>query len=172
MSSGPLRLKRGRSPVLADDGYALDQPDPRREDAKLLDQDDQAGRETLADLFAGTDLMNNPEKVSLILRVRSEVREQWTKARDSFLTIGRALLDLDEDRTLTEPEKARLKRGSSRVFPFSDTVATQLRVVARAIRDGRFPESQCPSAYSTAYQLSALTDDELAVARERDLNSA
>lgn len=155
--------------VVTPEGYALDQPDLREEDARNIGLNAEAGRSILTEIFAGTDLLLDEEKVSLILSVRAEVLDHWTKARNSFLSIGRALLALDEDTKLTEIEKHRLKRGSERIFPFSDAIASQLRQVARAVRAGRIPEELCPSAYSTAYHLTLLEDEELEEARRLNL---
>ncbi len=151
------------------EGYRLTQLDPRAEDARQISASSEAGRVALAEVFAGTDLLLDEAKINLILGVRAEVLDNWTKARNSFLSIGRALLALDEDVLLSKAEKDRLRRGSERVFPFSEAIASQLRQVARAVRDGRIPEALCPSAYSTAYHLTLLEDDELAEARRLNL---
>ena len=171
MNSGRLKLRSGgkAASVVTQEGYALTELDPREADAKALSADTEQGREALADLFSDSDFMEHSDKVALVLRVRSEVRDQWGKAKVAFLAIGRALLALDEDDRLSETEKMRLKRGSERIFTFSDAIASKFRQVARAIRDGRIPEDRCPSSYTVAYDLASLPEAALEQARQLNL---
>src|SRR5271166_4697769 len=124
VNSGRLMLRSGgkAASVVTQEGYALTELDPREADAKALSADTEQGREALADLFSDSDFMQHSDKVALVLRVRSEVRDQWGKAKVAFLAIGRALLALDEDDRLSETEKMRLKRGSERIFTFWDAI--------------------------------------------------
>lgn len=90
-------------------------------------------------MFAGTDLLLDEAKINLILGVRAEVLDNWTKARNSFLSIGRALLALDEDVLLSKAEKDRLRRGSERVFPFSEAIASHSVRLPEPSGTGEFP---------------------------------
>ncbi|MBO1329444.1 hypothetical protein OQ496_13810 [Acetobacter suratthaniensis] len=121
----------------------------------------------IEDVFAGTSLVSDSEKVSRILAVRAEVNQNWSQARDSFLAIGRALLDLEN--VLSKAEYVKLRQGSERLFPFSDATATQLRRIAKAVADGVIPLEACPGSYGTAYQITLLNEYQLRVARERGL---
>src|SRR5690348_2457285 len=108
------------------DSDSLQLPDQRASEAiALIPQADKTSMTLINDIFIGTALPENPEKVNLILRVRSEVRHHWATARDAFLSIGRTLSLLEE--RLTSQEFLRLRRSSEQLFPFSDSVATQLR---------------------------------------------
>lgn len=122
---------------------------------------------TIEDVFAGTSLVSDSEKVSRILAVRAEVSQNWSQARDSFLAIGRALLDLEN--VLSKAEYIKLRQGSERLFPFSDATATQLRRIAKAVSDGVIPLDACPGSYGTAYQITLLNEYQLQVAKERGL---
>ncbi|MCI1411976.1 MAG: hypothetical protein LKG97_09745 [Acetobacter peroxydans] len=122
---------------------------------------------TIEDVFAGTSVLSDTEKVSKILAVRAEVNQNWSQARDSFLAIGRALLDLEN--VLSKAEYIKLRQGSERLFPFSDATATQLRRIAQAVSDGVIPLDACPGSYGTAYQITLLNDYQLRVAKERGL---
>lgn len=122
---------------------------------------------TIEDVFAGTSVFSDSEKVSRILAVRAEVNQNWSQARDSFLAIGRALLDLEN--VLSKAEYIKLRQGSERLFPFSDATATQLRRIAKAVSDGVIPLDACPGSYGTAYQITLLNDYQLRVAKERGL---
>lgn len=122
---------------------------------------------TIEDVFAGTSVLLDTEKVSKILAVRAEVNQNWSQARDSFLAIGRALLDLEN--VLSKAEYIKLRQGSERLFPFSDATATQLRRIAKAVSDGVIPLDACPGSYGTAYQITLLNDYQLRVAKERGL---
>lgn len=122
---------------------------------------------TIEDVFAGTSVISDTEKVSRILAVRAEVNQNWSQARDSFLAIGRALLDLEN--VLSKAEYIKLRQGSDRLFPFSDATATQLRRIAKAVSDGVIPLDACPGSYGTAYQITLLNEHQLRVAKERGL---
>ncbi|MFT9324613.1 hypothetical protein HK27_13210 [Acetobacter orientalis] len=122
---------------------------------------------TIEDVFAGTSVVSDSEKVSRILAVRAEVSQNWSQARDSFLAIGRALLDLEN--VLSKAEYIKLRQGSERLFPFSDATATQLRRIAKAVSDGVIPLDACPGSYGTAYQITLLNEYQLQVAKERGL---
>lgn len=122
---------------------------------------------TIEDVFAGISVISDTEKVSRILAVRAEVNQNWSQARDSFLAIGRALLDLEN--VLSKAEYIKLRQGSDRLFPFSDATATQLRRIAKAVSDGVIPLDACPGSYGTAYQITLLNEHQLRVAKERGL---
>jgi hypothetical protein len=83
------------------------------------------------------------------------------------LAIGRALRVAEKE--LTPQEFLRLRRGADRLFPFSDSVATQLRKIAEAVDGGRIPEKACPGSYFNAYQLAVLPDHHLELAVGRNL---
>lgn len=166
--------KRSRAALKAflaeDDSIAADVAppvDPRAAELQALGTEDPAVVDAIRELFAGTSLPDDEDKVRRILRVRSEIQKEWGDARDSFLAIGRALLALEA--MLTKGEFTRLRQGSERLFPFSDATATQLRQIARAVDSGRIPADACPGSYGTAYQITLLTDLQLRVARERGL---
>ncbi|MBX9596026.1 MAG: hypothetical protein K2X46_16805 [Roseomonas sp.] len=141
--------------------------DPRATELRSLSVEDPAALQAIREVFAGTSLPEDQEKVRRILRARSEIQKEWGDARDSFLAIGRALLALEGD--LTKAEFARLRHGTERLFPFSDATATQLRQIARAVDGGRIPAEACPGSYGTAYQITLLSEPQLRVARERGL---
>lgn len=141
--------------------------DPRAAELRSLGAEDPAALAAIREVFAGTGLPDDQEKVRRILRTRSEIQREWGDARDSFLAIGRALIALEQ--ILTKAEFARLRHGTERLFPFSDATATQLRQIARAVDGGRIPADACPGSYGTAYQITLLTEPQLRVARERGL---
>ncbi|MBC9207794.1 hypothetical protein IBL26_13190 [Roseomonas aerophila] len=142
-------------------------PDQRARSMQAVGAADGEAIEAIRDVFAGTGLLDDPDKVSRILRVRSEIQKEWGDVRDSFLAIGRALLSLEY--SLTRTEWQRLRQGSEKLFPFSDATATQLRQIARAVDSGRLPREECPGSYGTAYQITLLSDNQLKVARDRGL---
>jgi hypothetical protein len=165
--------KRSRSALKAflaadDDGSAeVAVVDPRAAELQSLGAEDPAALQAIREVFAGTGLPDDQEKVRRILRARSEIQKEWGDARDSFLAIGRALIALEN--MLTKAEFARLRHGTERLFPFSDATATQLRQIARAVDGGRIPVEACPGSYGTAYQITLLTEPQLRVAWERGL---
>ena len=75
--------------------------------------------------------MADQRKVKLLLKLRTDVAVAWIKTRDAFIEIGRALNDVD--RELDPVERDRFKAGFRQLFPFSETVASQSRAIARAV---------------------------------------
>jgi hypothetical protein len=142
-------------------------PDRRAIELHLLDGEDATFLKAIQEVFAGTGLADNQEKVRRIFHARNEIQKEWGDARDSFLAIGRALIELENE--LTKVEFSRLRQGSERLFPFSDATATQLRQIARAVDGGRIPAEACPGSYGTAYQITLLSELQLEVARKRGL---
>src|SRR4051812_2092719 len=141
--------------------------DPRSQQLKGQFVVDPGFVEALSDVFAGTDFLHHERKVAQLIRIRAEVVEHWSGMRDRFLAVGRALLELDS--SMTKFEMERLRAGTSRLFPFSAAVASQLRQVARSVQSGKLTLETCPGSYSAAYQLVQLTDEEFQLARDEGL---
>jgi hypothetical protein len=141
--------------------------DKREEDIKVLTRVDEGVYETLNDVFAGTSLMADQRKVKLLLKLRTDVAVAWNQTRDAFIEIGRALNDID--RELDSVERDRFKAGFRQLFPFSETVASQFRAIARAVDDGYLPRESVPGSYGAAYQMALLTPGQREVARARGL---
>jgi hypothetical protein len=91
----------------------------------------------------------------------------WGQTRDAFLEIGRALNDVD--RELDAVERDRFKAGFRRLFPFSETVASQFRAIARAVDDGNLARDLVPGSYGAAYQMALLTPAQREIAHSRGL---
>lgn len=126
--------------------------------------------DALSNVFAGTSLLDDQARVAKVLEARREVEASWARAAKSFIEAGKALLRLDE--ALTSPaEKAALKTGCERLFPFSDPIASQLRAVARAVEAGLLTPDTCPASYSVAYQFCVMEEGEFAEAKRRGLVS-
>src|SRR5947209_2536537 len=118
-------------------------------------------------VFLGTSLLENEAKINAVLNARRAIYEYWGRVRENFVAIGRSLLRLETQFTATEIR--RLYESSDRLFPFSASLASQFRQIARAAEGGKLPEPQLPGTYTVAYQLAILTESELALARERNL---
>ncbi len=124
--------------------------------------------DTIQEVFAGTDLAADQERIAALLSTRSEIQQAWGAAAKGFVTVGRRLLDLDR-MLRTEQEREALKVGCERLFPFSKTVASQLRAVARAVDAGVLSLESCPASYVAAYQITLLEPPELEEAWRRGL---
>jgi hypothetical protein len=142
-------------------------PDPRQKDIERLVTVDGEVLDAVREVFQGTALIDDPAKVRALLQARGQVTEAWSNAKAAYLECGRALLAVDV--VLDESERDALRRGFGRLFPFSETVASQFRQIARAVDTGRIPLECCPGSYSTAYQLALLTPAQLEIARTRGL---
>jgi hypothetical protein len=141
--------------------------DPRQKDIERLVTVDGEVLDAVREVFQGTALIDDPAKVRALLQARGQVAEAWANAKASYLECGRALLAVDS--VLDGAEQDALRRGFGRLFPFSETVASQFRQIARAVDSGRIPLECCPGSYSTAYQLALLTPTQLEIARTRGL---
>ncbi len=161
-----VRVRKGMIKV-PDQVDEDDITDRRSQDLRQFAIEDAVSIDALRDVFAGTDLVDDKEKVRFVLELRGEVRRHWGAARDSFLAIGRALVAAES--RLSKLEYERLRVGMDRLFPFGDAVASQLRKVARAVDDKRIPEDSCPGSYATAYQIAVLKPNELQMAMDRGL---
>ncbi len=124
--------------------------------------------DTIKDVFSGTRVVEDDNLVGAVLEARRAVRQAWARAGQATVEIGRALNSLDAMLHRRE-ERAQLKAGFERIFPFSDPIASQFRRVAEAVDSGRFSVADLPGSYSAAYQLALLASDELDEARRRGL---
>jgi hypothetical protein len=141
--------------------------DKREEDIKVLTRVDEGVYETLHEVFAGTGLMADQRKVKLLLKLRTDVAVAWNQTRDAFIEIGRALNDVDRELDLAERD--RFRTGFRQLFPFSETVASQFRAIARAVDNGHLPREAVPGSYGAAYQMALLTPGQRDIARARGL---
>jgi hypothetical protein len=89
-----------------------------------------------------------------------EITNHWDEAKQSFLLIGEALFLAKEK--LQHGEFEEMIRHD---LPFERTVCHQLRRVYEAVATNRIREEELPAAYSTAYKITTLTDEELERAR-------
>jgi hypothetical protein len=88
----------------------------------------------------------------------------WKDAQRTFVEIGRHL-----QRAKVQLPHGEFEAMIERDLPFGKNAAYKLRVVAEAIDLGRLPSDLAPQDYSTCYLIASLKDEELAVARERNL---
>jgi len=142
-------------------------PDQRETEIKAFTVVNDEVFGVLNEVFAGTSLMSDQRKVKLLLKLRTDVSVAWSHTRDAFLEIGRALNDVD--RELDETERDNFKRGFRKLFPFSETVASQFRAIARVVDTGQIPREAIPGSYGAAYQMALLTPEQRDLARERGL---
>jgi hypothetical protein len=95
--------------------------------------------------------------------VIQELTKLWSEAQEKFLAIGRYLV----------LAKARFpgtfERDIVGALPFGRQTAYQLRCVAEAVDGRRLAEETLPFSYATAFQLSKLTEADLALAGKRGL---
>ena len=142
-------------------------PDKRQIEMAPLVHVDETLLATLQDVFAGTGLMSDQRKVRAVITLRGHVDVAWQQTRDAFLEIGRALNEVDA--VLDEAEQESLKRGFRKLFPFSETVASQFRVIARAVDAGHITKEALPGSYGTAYQMALLNSEQRRIAEKEGL---
>lgn len=93
----------------------------------------------------------------------SEISRLWSEAQLTFLTIGRYLVQAAE-----KLEHGEYQAMVETELPFGYQVSYQLRKVAEAIDGKRFQVEELPPSYATVFQLTTLTDEQLAVARQQE----
>jgi hypothetical protein len=125
--------------------------DDRREQGKVLKTLSNTGMEIVTEVFAG--LKVSDATLRSVVEARTRIHDQWGRAQTAALMIGKTLLDLS--RTLAADEYMAIRRGSERLFPFSDSVATKLRRAAELAEDLRLPLDQAPS-YTLLYEISTM----------------
>jgi hypothetical protein len=166
MSTSPRRVSRATLSRLEEQEDVVS--DPRAQELRSIAvTQDPAVLNALEAIFEGTGVMGDERKAQMLVQVRHEVHTEWRKAKQSFLAIGKSLLAVEQ--TLTADEFRRLSKGTERIFPFSETIATQLRQVARAILSGRLNETEIPGSYSVAYQIAVMDGPTIEIARSRNL---
>ena len=141
--------------------------DQRASAVQEMRSEQEGAFDAIREVFSGMDIHTDERRMRTLLALRGEILESWGQARDAFLHVGRTLNRLDG--SLTADERDRLREQSTRLFPFSDGVASQLRQVALAVDQRRIPFSLLPSYYSVGYQLKLLKPGQLALAHERGL---
>lgn len=124
--------------------------------------------DTVREVFSGTKVAEDESLLRVVIETRQAVGQAWERAARSFLEIGRVLNALDSALSDRE-EKARLKAGFEKIFPFSDPVASQFRRVAQMVDSGRVTEDILPGSYSAAYQVALLEREDLEEAQRRGL---
>ena len=170
MSTQPSKQfsRRSLAAVTTDEDLSAHSlPDRRQSEMASLIEVDETLIGTLTEVFAGTKLMEDQRKVRMVVRLRGRVEQQWNATRDAFIEIGRALNEVDL--VLDEGERDSLKRGFRKLFPFSETVASQFRVIARAVDEGHIPQDVLPGSYGTAYQMALLNSEQRRIAESQGL---
>ena len=103
---------------------------------------------------------------STVRECADQIKVLWSQAQHCFVNIGRHLLDAKE----------RLPHGEYELMiqndlPFGKSVAHALSTIAKAVIANKVEESLLPTDYTTSYHIVTLPDDELKLAKERDLIS-
>jgi len=155
------RLRRGADGVESMDLMA---GDDRREQGVAILQTDAEGRAAVAEIFEGMAV--SEETVAAVLNARSRVIDQFGRVQRGGLVIGQALLDLS--RRLSQDEFKAVRRGTERLFPFSDSLATKFRRAAEEAERLSLPTDALPS-YSVLYEISTLPPGGLDMVRARGL---
>jgi hypothetical protein len=166
MTTSPRRVSRAALNRLEEQEDIA--TDPRAQQLRSIAvTQDPTVLNALEAIFEGTGVMADEHKAQMLVQVRHEVHAEWRKAKQSFLAIGKSLLAVEQ--ALTTDEFRRLSKGTERIFPFSETIATQLRQVARAVMSGRLNETEMPGSYSVAYQIAVMDGPTIEIARSRNL---
>jgi hypothetical protein len=121
----------------------------------------------LESVFHGTGLMSNKRKAELLVRVHHEVDTEWRRASQSFVSIAKSMVELEN--MLSPEENRRLRRSTDRIFPFSDAVASKFRKIGRAVISGTIDETLVPGSYTVAYQIAVMDAPTLENAKSRNL---
>jgi hypothetical protein len=113
--------------------------------------------------LVGSAALRDAARVSYIKKLVRNTHAHWRDAAATYLKIGMELLAAFEH---LGQDYERLVEG--RLLPFSRSIETQLRAVARAVKQNRLPPDGLPG-YSVAYKLSLLPDPLLERAKAEGL---
>jgi hypothetical protein len=160
MSKLPSLRRRGGDTGILD----LAAGDDRQQQARALAAVDDAGRQIVAQVFDG--LVVSVETIRTVVDARTRIHDQWGKAQTAALLIGRTLLGLS--RSLSDAEYLAVRRGSERLFPFSDSVATKLRRAAEIAEALSIPLERSPS-YTLLYEISTMPHEGQDLVKSRGL---
>lgn len=100
----------------------------------------------------GSPALKDADRVAYIKKLVRNTHAHWHQAAKTYLKIGTELLAASEH---LGRDYDRVVEG--RLFPFSKSIETQLRAVARAVQASRLPADRLPG-YSVAYKLALLPD--------------
>lgn len=92
-----------------------------------------------------------------------EISRLWRDAQNTFLTIGRYLVQAAE-----KLEHGEYQAMVENELPFGYQVSYQLRKVAEAIDGNRLHPEELPPSYATIYQFTTLSDEQLVLARQAE----
>jgi hypothetical protein len=167
-----MRLKR--KPLLEAEPLDIETIDPRRELIEAERETTVVGREVIEDALRQLGVDIEDDKVAELAALRTDIREDWTRASTSFLSIGRALIRINRD--ILRDTSFRRFLDETKVFPFGFSMAYKLMAVARDVDAKRFeqvlpdfkPDYHLP-AWSAAYELVAMPDDHLKAAAAEGL---
>jgi hypothetical protein len=169
--NAPLKFSPGRAAAMrrrtgedAGGGSSAEHPSDQKEGAvALLDprSQDLTAIPALGDVVVDVDLeralggsaaLRDTDRVAYIKKLIRNTHAHWRDAAATYLKIGMELLAASEH---LGHDYERVVEG--RLLPFSRSIETQLRAVARAVRQNRLPPDGLPG-YSVAYKLSLLPD--------------
>ena len=179
ISAAALRKRAAQS----DDGMMTPEIDVDRR--QILDGTTGAGQELIPPPAPPVNLRPSAPPAIIIEHGTSEavgltpetvlerVDRLWRASMENFVQIGRELNRAAA--VWRNPDE--FKHQILDRLPFGDKVAFQLKAVARAVDQNLLSADEIPNGYSTAYQLTTLTRDEIAEARklgllDRDLTRA
>jgi hypothetical protein len=100
----------------------------------------------------GSPALQDASRVAFIKKLIRNTHARWQEAARTYLEIGNELLAASEH---LGRDYDRVVEG--RLLPFSKSIETQLRAVARAVQESRLPADRLPG-YSVAYKLSLMPD--------------
>jgi hypothetical protein len=146
---------------------ALAAPDEQALGLRNLEVADERFVRAFEEHFAGTDVLQNREKVRAATILRNSIQRGHEKQLDAIIEMGRALIRAE--RAFTRKEWDHLLAGGQRLIGLPKNTASMYRAIARDIDAGRLPRALCPESFSTAYVLTTYEDWRLDAAKQRGL---
>ncbi len=146
---------------------ALASPDEQALGLRNLEVADESFVQAFEEHFAGTDVLQNREKVRAATILRNSIKRGHEKQLDAIIEMGRALIRAE--RAFTRKEWDHLLAGGQRLIGLPKNTASMYRAIARDIDAGRLPRALCPESFSTAYVLTTYEDWRLDAAKQKGL---
>ena len=141
--------------------------DTKSQDVRRFAIEDPVSIDALKDVFAGTDLVTDQEKVRFVLELRGEVRRHWGAAPTPSWRLDEHWLQLGPSIETQLPNACeQVWTDCFRLAMLSPHSSVRSRALWMTTV---FLKNSCPGSYATAYQIAVLKPNELEMAMARGL---
>jgi hypothetical protein len=122
--------------------------------------------QALNEALVGFPILENASGRRDLIDTVMQIHSSWHSMGRAALNAGKLLLRIYRmDKKIYQA----LFRTEKSILPFGQSVESKLRRIAEAVEQGRVDEKRLPSAYSAAYEIVTLNDEQLKLADSKGL---